>query len=225
GGDEFALVVGGLSSPEEAGGIARKLIQALEAPIRLPGGQECRVGSSVGAAIYPENATEMDSLIAAADAAMYRAKAGEGTIAFSTRAADSAATAAEWVVFDDAHRVGIAAIDEQHGTLVAMINEINRSLRAVEGDERIRTLIDELVRFTSLHFATEHRLMEIHGFPDIAAHDRQHDLFEAQNRQFVERFAPGDELRLLQATKDWLMDHIANADKALGAYLRSRGIA
>lgn len=225
GGDEFAVAVGGLPAREEAAGVARKLIHALETPIPLPGGQAVSVGTSVGVALYPENSMEMDSLIAAADAAMYRSKAGDGEIAFSERAAGAAATDAEWVIFDDTHLVGVTAIDAQHRTLVGMINEINRSLRSGEGDERIRALIGDLVAFTTLHFATEHRLMARSGFPDAAVHDAQHDQFEARNRQFLERFAPGDELRLLQTTKDWLLDHIEIADRPLAAHLRASGIA
>ncbi|MBL8488373.1 MAG: bacteriohemerythrin [Rhodocyclaceae bacterium] len=226
GGDEFALVIGGLHAGEEAAGIARKLIHALEPPIPLPGGQAVTVGTSVGVAIYPENAMEMDSLIAAADAAMYRSKAGgHGEIAYSTQVATASGLDADWMVFGDAHLVGVAAIDEQHRALVEMVNEINRSVRTGQGDENLRKLIGELVAFTSLHFATERRLMERHGFPDAAAHHKEHEDFELRNRRFAERFEPGDELRLLQMTKDWLSAHILGPDKALGAYLRSKGVS
>ncbi|HMX15513.1 MAG TPA: bacteriohemerythrin [Rhodocyclaceae bacterium] len=224
GGDEFALVVGGLPAREEAEGIARKLIHALAPPISIPGGQAVTVGTSVGVALYPENAMEMDSLIAAADSAMYRCKAGgHGEIAFSTQVAAASNADADWMVFGDAHLVGIAAIDAQHRTLVEMVNEINRSVRAGQEDERLRTLIGELVAFTSLHFATERRFMERYDFPDMAAHRNEHEDFELRNRRYVERFEPGDELRLLQMTKDWLADHIQGPDKILGAYLRSKG--
>ncbi len=98
-----------------------------------------------------------------------------------------------------------------------------RTVRAGQEDERLRTLIGELVAFTTLHFATERRFMERYDFPDMAAHRNEHEDFELRNRRYVERFEPGDELRLLQMTKDWLADHIQGPDKILGAYLRSKG--
>ena len=77
GGDEFALVIENLGRPEHAALVARKLLDALEAPIRVDG-QEARVGASIGAALYPRDAEDPAVLLRLADAAMYAAKAAGG---------------------------------------------------------------------------------------------------------------------------------------------------
>lgn len=74
GGDEFLVALTALHAPENAGVVARKVPQAVDADIDLPGGHCCRVGASIGISVYPEDGEDMDALMLAADAAMYRSK-------------------------------------------------------------------------------------------------------------------------------------------------------
>jgi diguanylate cyclase (GGDEF)-like protein/PAS domain S-box-containing protein len=74
GGDEFAIVLGGLDDPQQAKGIAEKIVQAFAQGLTLPDGQVCNVGASVGISIYPEHGNAMDNLMTAADQAMYESK-------------------------------------------------------------------------------------------------------------------------------------------------------
>lgn len=73
GGDEFAAlvpVVRGRSALEE---IAQRLERCFDAPLAVEG-YVLRGGASVGVALYPEDGSTADSLLSAADAAMYVAK-------------------------------------------------------------------------------------------------------------------------------------------------------
>jgi len=83
GGDEFAVVLGGLQTPGAAAGMAEKIIAAMATPFSMPEGASCRVGASIGISIYPRDATEIDTLLTMADAAMYESKArGKNTYTF-----------------------------------------------------------------------------------------------------------------------------------------------
>ncbi len=77
GGDEFALVIEDLGRPEHATLVARKLLDALEPPIRLDD-HEARVGASLGVALYPRDGDDPAELLRLADAAMYAVKAEGG---------------------------------------------------------------------------------------------------------------------------------------------------
>jgi diguanylate cyclase (GGDEF)-like protein len=73
GGDEFAAlvpIVRGRSSLDE---IAQRLERCFDAPFAVEG-YVLRGGASVGVALYPDDGTSSDSLLSAADAAMYVAK-------------------------------------------------------------------------------------------------------------------------------------------------------
>lgn len=74
GGDEFAALITNIRSRDEVVEVASRLERALSTPfvfgnITLPG------GASTGIALYPEDAASEDSLLTAADTAMYSAKA------------------------------------------------------------------------------------------------------------------------------------------------------
>lgn len=77
GGDEFVAILEGIpldrSLDEEARLIAGKILAALAPPIPL-GATLQRIGASLGIAVFPDHAPNMDKLIHIADLAMYQAK-------------------------------------------------------------------------------------------------------------------------------------------------------
>jgi diguanylate cyclase (GGDEF)-like protein len=72
-GDEFAVIVGDLARAEDAALVAQKILDRLAEPYVLCG-QETFVTASVGIAAYPGDGDTAETLLNAADAAMYRAK-------------------------------------------------------------------------------------------------------------------------------------------------------
>jgi diguanylate cyclase (GGDEF)-like protein/PAS domain S-box-containing protein len=73
GGDEFGVVLANLGKPGDASLVAQKIIDALARPVELDG-HETYITASIGISIYPADAAEPETLLANADAAMYRAK-------------------------------------------------------------------------------------------------------------------------------------------------------
>ena len=73
GGDEFLIIVDTIGQREDAEEIARRAVEALQAPIRLAD-VDIHTSSSIGIAFYPTDGQSVETLIANADAAMYCAK-------------------------------------------------------------------------------------------------------------------------------------------------------
>jgi diguanylate cyclase (GGDEF)-like protein len=73
GGDEFAALVSVARGPADVEDIAQRLERCFDAPFAMEG-YVLRGSASVGMAIYPKDGTTSDSLLSAADAAMYSAK-------------------------------------------------------------------------------------------------------------------------------------------------------
>jgi diguanylate cyclase (GGDEF)-like protein len=73
GGDEFAVLVQPLTSTEEVERIATRLYAAFGTPIALRG-HRLRPSFSAGIAVYPDDAVDIETLVAHADIAMYCAK-------------------------------------------------------------------------------------------------------------------------------------------------------
>jgi diguanylate cyclase (GGDEF)-like protein/PAS domain S-box-containing protein len=81
-GDEFAVMVPGLSSPTAAGLIAENILEALRTT-RGDSDAEAPISTSIGIAICPDDATDRHALLSHADTALYRAKnEGRGTYRF-----------------------------------------------------------------------------------------------------------------------------------------------
>ena len=74
GGDEFTIVLNGMKSVDRVTDLADLIIQTLKPPIDLSGSQVV-IGTSIGIAIYPQDARDTDTLLRNADMAMYHAKA------------------------------------------------------------------------------------------------------------------------------------------------------
>ena len=72
-GDEFLLVAVGLHSVNDAAKVAKKIVGAVSRPFSL-NGQKTQVTASVGIALFPDDAEDVDSLISKADTAMYVVK-------------------------------------------------------------------------------------------------------------------------------------------------------
>lgn len=73
GGDEFTILIPDLTDPQEAAGVARRLLASFAQPFRLAG-HEVFVTASIGIAVYPFDAEDMEGLLKSADTAMYHAK-------------------------------------------------------------------------------------------------------------------------------------------------------
>ena len=73
GGDEFVVLVEQVEASRDLAGIAQKLIAALAAAFPLAQ-EEYHVTASIGIASYPDDGTDLQTLLKNADIAMYRAK-------------------------------------------------------------------------------------------------------------------------------------------------------
>ncbi len=73
GGDEFIILITSLGHPDHAAIVARKIIDELARPVNIDD-RSFVVGTSIGIAMFPADARDVDGLIKCADTAMYEAK-------------------------------------------------------------------------------------------------------------------------------------------------------
>jgi len=70
--------------------------------------------------------------------------------------------------------LAVTLIDQQHQELVSMFNRLNDAVKNNESREDIYRIIDDVIAFTRLHFATEERLMIQSGYTEIEWHKDKH---------------------------------------------------
>jgi diguanylate cyclase (GGDEF)-like protein len=91
GGDEFAVLLTKITSREDAGLVAGRILSALPAPL-LVDEHQISTTASIGIAIYPEDGDDVESLVKHADRAMYHAKErGRNNYQFYAQSLDAGA--------------------------------------------------------------------------------------------------------------------------------------
>lgn len=223
GGDEFAVLLTGLTDQQGPALVAQRMIDALAGPLDL--GTHCvGIGTSIGIAAWGEHAESVDALLAAADTAMYRAKRSRRhRYCWATRRSGADMLSLPPLAWSTAHAVGIKEIDDQHVHLAGLIDRLSAALRDGLDGDAIPSSLNELVSFTAFHFATEERLMEQHEIADLARHRAEHRslLHDIQNLQ-----VDGDVTSIsliLRYLQEWLLRHVDGLDRQLGQTLIALG--
>lgn len=124
--------------------------------------------------------------------------------------------------------VGIDAIDNQHKKLVDIANRLHDTYMAghdyeVRPKHILGDIIDELIEYTKIHFASEEKMMADAHYPKLKEHKEMHKKLVAQvmdqKRKFEE--SGGDADDLVEFLLDWLGNHIKKEDKDYEPYLHS----
>ncbi len=137
----------------------------------------------------------------------------------------------ELIVWNDDLVTGVTEIDEQHRILVNSINEANTRLSQSEASaEILEKITSDLLSYALYHFETEEELMQQYNYvetqgEDSALHQKQHRDFSATVVSVREGIKMGKLISredLLTFLNGWLINHILNTDKKLGAYIAAK---
>jgi len=74
GGDEFSIILAEPTDRERATIVVRSLLQLLAEPVQLDDGRSVKIGASVGLAVFPDDAKDLQTLCIEADLRMYDSK-------------------------------------------------------------------------------------------------------------------------------------------------------
>ncbi|MDH5301306.1 MAG: EAL domain-containing protein [Gammaproteobacteria bacterium] len=102
GGDEFTIILEDINNSDDAAIVAQKILEVM-APSYILDGHEVVASPSIGITLYPDDATDMQSLLKNADTAMYRSKE-KGRNRYQFYTADMNAKAYEHLILENALR-------------------------------------------------------------------------------------------------------------------------
>ena len=132
--------------------------------------------------------------------------------------------------WDEGCRVGIKKLDDQHKGLFSTLNKLYDILMSNGDAALIDKELSHIMRQTRVHFETEEKSMLKHGYPDYQMHKRMHELLLHQledvmslessdyDQPWIER------LEVAEFLHAWLVSHIVDEDKKLGAFLKNAGV-
>jgi hemerythrin len=123
--------------------------------------------------------------------------------------------------------VGVEALDNQHKSLMKVLNELHAASMRGKASEVAGPLIRQMVSIAGEHFSAEERLMESTGFPGLAAHRAIHQELAGKVAEFVARHEKGDTTmytQLLYFMRDWLSKHMQSEDQEYAPWLKAHGV-
>lgn len=130
-----------------------------------------------------------------------------------------------YMTWKDEYSVGVAAIDEDHKQLLAIVNELHDSLAEGAASETLARICDDLINHTVVHFDNEERYFAKTDYPRAAAHRLMHQQLKQRILQFRGEISEQPPpLGKFVFFTDWLAHHIVGEDKNLGAHLNTQGI-
>jgi hemerythrin-like metal-binding protein len=130
------------------------------------------------------------------------------------------------LVWNDSFATGVAEIDDQHMILVHTLNEAAGKLAESPSHELIEQITQDLLSYALYHFDTEEDLMQEFGYQEdgdaMQRHLEQHRAFSKQVVSARDSLRAGANIsaqELLEFLNTWLVNHILNTDRKLGAFI------
>lgn len=134
------------------------------------------------------------------------------------------------IQWNDINSVNIKEIDEQHEKIVGIINNLSEINKEEERDvENIKTIVDELRQYISVHLATEEKYFKKYQYPSAVEHVKIHQDFRSKVAEFDESIKKGinqEEIisEMLKFLGDWWINHINKIDMQYSDYLNQKGL-
>ena len=125
------------------------------------------------------------------------------------------------------YSVGVRQFDDQHKKLIALVNELHEAMKSGKGKEVLAHVLGELVSYTRTHFKAEEQLMQIHAYPDAAAHRQLHEELTEKAVALKRDLEAGNSmltLPVMDFLKTWLQNHIMGTDKKYTAFFNGKGV-
>ncbi|MBU1041402.1 MAG: bacteriohemerythrin [Proteobacteria bacterium] len=123
--------------------------------------------------------------------------------------------------------VGVARIDEEHQTLLAMLNELGQAMAADQGGEAVKLTSARMRAYAQQHFKTEEEAMTATKYPARTSHVAEHDAFIEKVLDLEDALGRGESVPakdLWTFLRNWLSEHIQGPDKLLGEHVCAAGM-
>jgi hemerythrin len=121
----------------------------------------------------------------------------------------------EFIKWDNNYSVGNPLLDNQHKTLIKLINKLHLSMQAGKGKQVLATILSDLVSYTIEHFTYEEQMMIKYSFPEFDQHKLEHKKLAQKVIELQNNFSNGSMLLtidVLDFLKQWLSNHILVSD-------------
>jgi hemerythrin len=130
-------------------------------------------------------------------------------------------------LWNDSLVTGVPAIDEQHQSLFAVIDELIEACAKGQSRAIIGRMLNNVFDTVKEHFYDEERLQTQYAYPGMIAHKKLHAQCVSSLMAIMSEaaaFGPNDALieKVKSKLADWFTEHINTDDKRLAAFIKRR---
>ena len=111
---------------------------------------------------------------------------------------------------------------EEHSVQVQLINLLTKALTEQRDDEEVIEILDQILKFSEVHFMSEQLIMRQHSYDGFDEHENEHRELVDQLQKVKQKLL-SDETRLTREDFDRvrsaMLNHIATQDQKLADFL------
>lgn len=131
------------------------------------------------------------------------------------------------IQWSDDYSVGVSILDEQHKSIIRMVNKIHAYITSGASSEEISEILNQMTQYAMNHFRTEEDYMKLFEYPEFELHRKEHMEYWKKTALFANEAMSGNKEVLgdiLSFLIDWWMDHILRTDLRYKEFFQEKGL-
>jgi len=131
------------------------------------------------------------------------------------------------IAWNESYSVKVGSLDTQHQKLFSIMNRLHEAMSVAKGQTQVKAVLQELIDYTTTHFAAEEAALEKQGYPTLAGRKAEHKALLEKVRGYQKEYMEGKTgmaASLLQFLVEWLKQHIQQTDKEYSQFLNDHGV-
>lgn len=132
------------------------------------------------------------------------------------------------IIWNESFSVGVKKIDEEHKTLLDLLNRLNTKTDLMSNSERTDDALNEMTQYAINHFKTEEDIFRAYNYEEFDIHRNEHLRFFKKISKYSDRLNSGEQdllPELIDELANWIISHILNSDMRCKAFFKKNGIS
>jgi hemerythrin len=128
----------------------------------------------------------------------------------------------------DSYGTGVLSMDNQHRTIIGLINELYKNIRKEESSGSVEGVLTDMMKYAEEHLQAEENLLKTNEFPDYVEHIGKHQSYRQRLAALMaeSKIDPDEAVKNIYSfLRQWWMGHIVDEDKKYGEFLKGKGVA